>query len=131
MALGMEEFSFNKLFSQPHNDDVRIEVIRQILFSYGRSRGKDFVRKVNAKVGAKYHKTFRSTLGTAAAIVEKKTKEAKDKEEQSPCMKYLLKQQKKDLVQASVYSGVGYVHPISPFLDVRLLPVNWAYLCVF
>ena len=98
MVLGMEDFGFDDFFSQPHDNDVKVEVIRRILFSYGRIRGKDFVRKVNAKVGAKHHETLRSALGTTAAIAEKKAKEAKDTEEQSPRMKYLLKQRKKDLV---------------------------------
>ena len=65
------------------------------LFLYGRSRGEYFVRKVNAKVGAKHHKTLQSALGTAAVITEKKATEATDKEEQSPGMKYLTKQQSK------------------------------------
>ena len=29
--------------------------------------------------------------------------------------------------QVSVYRGVECVYPINSFLDVRLLPVNWAY----
>ena len=98
MALGMEDLGFDDFFSQPHDDDVKVEVIRRILFSYGRIRGKDFVRKTSAKDGAKNHETLRSALGTATAIAENKAKKAKDKEEQSPRMKYLLKQRKKDLV---------------------------------
>ena len=42
--------------------------------------------------------TLPSALGTTAAITENKRKEAKDKEEQSPHIKYILKQWKKDLV---------------------------------
>ena len=34
-------------------------------------------------------------------------------------------------IQASVYRGVGCTQPNTPFLDVRLLPVNWAYLRLF
>ena len=30
-----------------------------------------------------------------------------------------------------VYRGVGCANPITPFLDVRRLPVNWAYLHPF
>ena len=33
--------------------------------------------------------------------------------------------------QAGVYRGVGCAHPITPLLDVRILPVNWAYLHIF
>ena len=60
--------------------------------------GKDLVRKVNAKIGAKHHETPQSVLGTEATIAENIANEAKDKEEQSLQVEYPLKKRKKHLV---------------------------------
>ncbi|EJK70768.1 hypothetical protein THAOC_07845 [Thalassiosira oceanica] len=99
-------------FSTSHSDDVKIEVTRRIIRSYGRLRGKDFVRKLAAREGVKHHETMRSALGTAAAIASKgKSKGGKDGSsskkdrdspsndiEDTPRYEYLIAQRKPTLV---------------------------------
>jgi hypothetical protein len=98
VALSKENLGFGDFFSESHDDDVKLEVIRRIIFSYGRTRGKDFVRKMNAQVGAKHHETLRSALGTTAAIAEQKAKEGNNKYDECPRYKFLVKQRKSELI---------------------------------
>ena len=102
-ALSKESLGIEKFFSRSYDDSIKHEVLRRIIWSYGRLRGKDFVRKCNAKVGAKHHETHRSALGTAAAIASKNAKSGKsDKSEEggtsNPRYQYLIKQKKNELV---------------------------------
>ena len=102
-ALSKEDLGVDEFLTEPHDSDAVSEVVRRIIWSYGRLRGKDFVRKCNAKVGVKHHETLRSTLGTASAIASAKAKkgggsdDAETEEEKAPRWKFLIKQKKKDL----------------------------------
>lgn len=111
-VLCKEELGFNALLSNTHDEDVIAEVLRRIIWSYGRLRGKDFVRKCNAKMGTKHHETTRSTLGTTAAIAAKNAKDGKDGsesvEETNPRWKYLMKQKKADLVTMCKGRNIHY-----------------------
>ena len=102
-ALSKEDLGVDEFLTEPHDSDAVSEVVRRIIWSYGRLRGKDFVRKCNAKVGVKHHETLRSTLGTASAIASAKAKkgggsdDAETEEEKDPRWKFLIKQKKKEL----------------------------------
>ncbi len=110
----------NQFLSEEYGDDVKYEVLKRIVWSYGRLRGKDFVRKSNAKMGSKSHETLRATLGvlgaaashannggassggsnTAAAVV--------DEEEKNPRWQFLIKQPKPFLVNACKSRNLHY-----------------------
>ena len=102
-ALSREDLAVEEFLTESHDSDAISEVVRRIIWSYGRLRGKDFVRKCNAKVGVKHHETLRSTLGTTSAIASAKPKkgggsdDAETEEEKAPCWKFLVKQKRKDL----------------------------------
>ena len=99
LVLSKENFGFEEFFSPSHDDEVKSEVTRQILFSYGRIRGINCVWKINGKVGSTHHETLRSALGTASAIAERNEKEGKDETyEQSPRYKFLIRQPKYEIV---------------------------------
>ncbi len=103
-ALSKEDLGIEQFYSRPYDESLKAEILRRIIRSYGRLRGKDFVRKCNAKVGVKYHETTRSALGTAAAIASKNAKKgaaeegganSKDsKEVISTRYQFLIKQRK-------------------------------------
>ena len=120
-ALYKEELGFTELLREHHAEDDILEAVRRIILSYGRLRGKDFVRKCNARMGARHHETTRSTLGTASAIASKNAKNGNagtkgdsstddnDKEEESnPRWKYLMKQCKPDLVNMCKNRTIPY-----------------------
>ena len=102
-ALSKNELGFKDLFTEQHDEEVISEVLKRIIWSYGRLRGKDFVRKCTAREGAKYFEKLRSELGTASAMASKKAKEGKsgsgsNEEDEHPRWKFLMRLKKKDLV---------------------------------
>lgn len=102
-ALSKNELGFKDLFTEQHDEEVISEVLKRIIWSYGRLRGKDFIRKCTAREGAKYYEKLRSELGTASAMASKKAKEGKksgsgNEEEEHPRWKFLMRLKKKDLV---------------------------------
>ena len=109
-ALSKEDLDIKQFLTKSYDNDDVDEVLRRIIWSYGRLRGKDFVRKCNAKVGVHHHETLRSSLGTASAIAAKNTNKGKGRkkssdvaheettdEEKTPRWVYLIKQRKIDL----------------------------------
>ena len=105
--LNKEELGFDKFFLHEYDSDIKTELLRRIIWSYGRLRGKDFVRKCIAKEGAKYHETTRSELGTTSGLASRLAKqkgigpdkELTDKEEKDPqYYEYLIKRKKDELV---------------------------------
>ena len=77
--LGTIDLGFDQFMPSASEDEVT-SVVRTVVDSYTNLRGKDFVRKRNARVGASHTETTRAKLGTIAFLnqmkVEKKKKDA-------------------------------------------------------
>ena len=88
-ALSREDLGVDDFLSELHDSDAISEVVRRIIWSYGRLRGKDFVRKCNAKVGVKHHETLRSQSGrvyVAAQVVHQRLRDlARNRRFHPPC----------------------------------------------
>jgi len=97
-ALSKNELGFKDLFTEQHDEEVISEVLKRIIWSYGRLRGKDFVRKCTAREGAKYYEKLRSELGTASAMAKEGKSGSGNEEEEHPRWKYFMRLKKKDLV---------------------------------
>ena len=77
--LGTIDLGFDQFMPSASEDEVT-SVVRAVVDSYTNLRGKDFVRKRNARVGASHTETTRAKLGTIDFLnqmkVEKKKKDA-------------------------------------------------------
>eukprot|EP00984_Skeletonema_dohrnii_P028254 scaffold18176_cov75-Skeletonema_dohrnii-CCMP3373.AAC.2 len=62
-ALCKEDVGFSSLMSKVANEDLLREVVRRFLRSYGNLRGKDFVRKLNARRYGPKEETLRAAIG--------------------------------------------------------------------
>lgn len=107
-ALSNEDLGIDKLLTKQHQPEAVKEAIRRVIWSFGRLRGKDFVRKSNAKMGTKYYETLRATLNILSSIEAKHKENGANPEEDNPRWKYLLRQPKKDLRQMCINRRLPY-----------------------
>ena len=84
VVLSKENLGFDDFVSESHDDDVKLEIICQNIFSYGQTGGKYFAQKMNAQVEAKHNETLQSPLGSTVTIADQKVTEGNNTNDKCP-----------------------------------------------
>ena len=108
-ALIKEDLNCDGFFSGSRDDDMNLNVICQIHFVYGRTRGKYFAQKMNAQFVAKHHEILCSALETPVVIVEQKENEGTNNYVKCPKYKFLIKQHNSKLISICMVRKLRYL----------------------